>query len=87
MDGSGVVQLLLCGIVDKLVDGGAHLVIGALSFMCRDIVGFPIYEAPQVAAFPFVGLSFALIAFSFSFALSGLPDVVCIAPARFDVCR
>jgi hypothetical protein len=94
MDESSVVLLLLCGIVDKLVDGGAHLVLGVLAFVYRDIVNVPIYETAKSAAFAFVGFAFALVAFSFalvafafSSAPSGLPDVVCIAPARFDVCR
>jgi hypothetical protein len=68
MDEHSVIQLLLCGIVDKLVDGGAHLVLGALAFMCRDVFGVPIDESTQFAAFPFVGFAFALVAFSFAFS-------------------
>ena len=69
MDGNSVVQLLFCGTIDKLVGGGAHSVLGALAFVCRDIIGVPIYEAVQSAAFPFVGFFFALIAFPALYAL------------------
>jgi hypothetical protein len=71
VDGQSVV-LLLCGIIDKLVDGGTYLVFGALAFVWRDIFGVPIDEAIHSAAFPFVGFSFALVAFSFAFSL-GFP--------------
>jgi hypothetical protein len=96
MDGHTVVVCPFRGIVDKLVDGRAHLVVVcACAFVCRDIVFVPIYEAAKSAAFVFVRFAFALIVFflclcSFpwlSFALSGLPEVVSIASARFDVCR
>ncbi len=85
MDGHRLV-LLLFGVIDKLVDGGAYLVFIAMAFVWWDIFGVPIDEATHSAAFPFVGFSFALVAFSFalsfwfSFAFSGLPDVVCITP-------
>ncbi len=94
MDGHIVVVCPFRGVVDKLVDGRADLVmVCACAFVCRDIVFVPIYEAGKSAAFAFVRFALALIVFSFSyalsfsFALSRLPDVVGIASAGFDVCR
>jgi hypothetical protein len=84
--------LLLFSVIDHVVDGGANLVVVARAFVYWDVVGVPIDEAAHSFAFAFVVFSFAFAAFAFSlvvfsFWFSGLPDVVCITAARFDVCR
>ena len=95
MDGHGFF-LLLYNVIDHVIDGGADLMVVARAFVSWDIVGVPIHEAAHSAAFAFVvfpfafamfAFSFVVFSFAFSFWFSGLPDVVCIATARFDVCR
>ncbi len=52
MDGNSVVQLLLCGIVDKLVDGGAHFMLGRCVGVCM-----PGYRRrPNIRSGPIRGL-------------------------------
>ena len=88
--------LLLCSVIDHVIDGGANLVVVARAFVCWDVVGVLIDEAADSASFAFVVFSFAfavfafslvVFSFAFSFWFSGLPDVVCITAAWFDVCR
>ena len=88
--------LLLFSVIDHVVDGGANLVVVARAFVYWDVIGVPINEAAHSTAFAFVVFSFAfavsafslfVFSFAFSFWFSGLPDVVCITAARFDVCR
>ncbi len=87
------VFLLLCSVIDKVVDGGANLVFVTRAFVCWNIVYVPIDEAANFAAFAFVVFSLALavfafslfvVSFAFSFWVSGLPGVVCITATRFD---
>ena len=95
MDGHGFV-LWVCDVIDQVIDGRADLMVAARAFVCWDVVGVPIDEAAHSAAFAFVVFPFAFVmfafslvvfSFAFSFWFSGLPDVVCIAAAQFDVCR
>ena len=95
MDGHSIV-FLLGRFINEIVDGGANLMVGAYSFVCRDVLFVPIDEATQAAAFSFVGFSFSSVvlalAFAFSFpfrtpaASAGLPDVVSVAASRFGIC-
>ncbi len=95
MDGHGFF-LLLCSVIDHVIDGGADLMVVTRAFVCWDVVGVPIDEAAHSAAFAFVVFPFAfamfafalvVLSFAFSFWFPGLPDVVCITAAWFDVCR